>query len=210
MKEQIPVVIYLSNPGAKGETEKLHDAVIKRYKTPFFLYGYAVDDWDSFLTPWPAEGCFPNRNFAGRGKELLRLIEEEIIPDIHKKYENAGKIYIAGYSLAGLFSLWALGQSGLLDGAVCCSGSLWYPGWDRYMETVVYAHPVEIYLSLGNKEPLTRNQVMRQVGERTERQFELLKQSPMVKNVTFEWNEGGHFSCVEERMTNGIGWILGK
>ncbi len=36
---------------------------------------------------------------------------------------------IAGYSLAGLFALWAVYQTGLFDRAASVSGSLWFDGF---------------------------------------------------------------------------------
>lgn len=49
---------------------------------------------------------------------------------------------------------------------------------------------------------------MRRVGELTEKQYELLQKNPNVKNVTFEWNEGGHFADANERLAKGIIWAL--
>lgn len=63
-------------------------------------------------------------------------------------------------------------------------------------------------ISLEISEPKSKNPFMRRVGELTEKQYELLQKNPNVKNVTFEWNEGGHFADANERLAKGIIWAL--
>lgn len=60
---------------------------------------------------------------------------------------------IAGYSLAGLFALYAIYQTDVFTRVGCISGSLWFPGFLEY----VFTHeskrrPGCLYFSLGDKE----------------------------------------------------------
>ena len=64
-------------------------------------------DWDRDLSPWPAEGVFRGQTFAG-GAEAYRIrLMGELIPAAEEKLPvRPKKRFLAGYSLAGLFSLW--------------------------------------------------------------------------------------------------------
>ena len=77
--------------------------------------------------------------------------------------------WLMGYSLAGLFALWAAYESDVFSGIVCCSGSLWFPDWDHYVRDHVIQSKCSVYLSLGGKEEKTKNKVMAAVGDRTRR-----------------------------------------
>ena len=70
----------------------------------FQMIAVKVDDWNLDLSPWKAPAVFGNEDF-GEGaasllEEILRLCSDE-----SKTY------YLGGYSLAGLFSLWASYQT---------------------------------------------------------------------------------------------------
>jgi predicted alpha/beta superfamily hydrolase len=124
------------------------------------------------------------------------------------QYPASREIYIAGYSLAGLFSMWALYETDILDGAVSCSGSLWYPGWLEYMQQHSLHKEAKVYLSLGKNEEKTKHPEMKLVGDRTRQQYERIRQDTRAKAVTLEWREGGHFSNTIERVSDGIRWMI--
>ena len=64
---------------------------------------------------------------------------------------------IAGYSLAGLFALWAVFQTDVFDRAASVSGSLWYDGFTDYINSSVSPSGLrQIYLSLGDREKNAR------------------------------------------------------
>jgi len=94
-------------------------------------------------------------------------------------------ISIAGYSLAGLFALYALYHTDVFECAASISGSLWFPDFKEY----VFSHemrrkPEKLYLSLGDKEARTRNQYLKVVRENTENIAGHFREAGM--NVTFE------------------------
>ena len=107
---------------------------------------YEVSDWDGALSPW--EYCLPEgRYFAGHGRATLEDIQRYC-----GELTGYKRVYIAGYSLAGLFALWAVHETELFDGCACCSGSLWFGGWEEYSKTHGLKKPGTVYLSLGGKE----------------------------------------------------------
>ena len=68
---------------------------------------------------------------------------------------------VAGYSLAGLFALWALWQTDVFERAASASGSLWFPSFIDYArERTMTLRPTPPILSLGKKETKTPNQPM--------------------------------------------------
>ena len=100
---------------------------------------------------------------------------EETLAELLKLAEDPGKnYYIGGYSLAGLFALWAACQTDLFRGVAAASPSMWFPGFLEYIKE----HPIRsgrVYLSLGDREEKTRNPVMATVGDCIREGYELLK-----------------------------------
>jgi predicted alpha/beta superfamily hydrolase len=192
------------------EGRKIYEALRLKGQRELVLCEMQVKDWDNLLTPWPVENCVKGRHFGGQAEELLEEIENRLLPYIRAAYPDVGKVYIAGYSLAGLFSMWALYESALFDGAVSCSGSLWYPGWMAYMEGHRLCKGARIYLSLGKNEEHTKHPFMKAVGTATRQQYAHLQKDPLAQETVLEWNEGGHFSDSTGRMVKGIEWMMGK
>ena len=75
----------------------------------FCLIAVKVRSWNQDLSPWKAPAVFGNRDFGNGAADFLRNITE-LCSDPHKTY------YLGGYSLAGLFSLWAAYQTSLFAG----------------------------------------------------------------------------------------------
>ena len=159
---------------------------------PYRLVAFPVSDWNGDLSPWRADGVFKGQVFSGNGAETLDWVIKGA------KEQNCAMI--AGYSLAGLFALWACCETDIFKGAASCSGSVWFPGWADYLE----GHKInakQVYLSLGNREERTRNPIMAQVGDNTR---------ALAKKLGIEvvWNEGNHFKDAEERLAAGIAWLI--
>ena len=156
-----------------------------------------AEDWNRDLSPWPSEKIFPKGDdFAGEADETLKELIE-IVQPYRKEYKT---ITLAGYSLAGLFSLYACTKTDLFDQCLSASGSLWYPGWIKYLED----HPVRckrVYLSLGDKEKNTRNQKMASVEENTYVTKKILEG---YTDVILEMNPGNHFQEPDQRIIKGI------
>ncbi len=160
----------------------------KNINVPFTYLALQVEDWNKDLSPWACE------NFQGGAKETLEIVLEEA------KKVKADTYILAGYSLAGLFSLWVGYQTDFFTSIVACSPSVWFPEWDIFMEEnqMLVKH---VYLSLGNKEHKTKHPLMREVKKRIVRAQELLE-------CTLEMNPGNHFQDVDLRMLKGYERIL--
>ena len=108
------------------------EALIERLEGQnLLLVAYQAEDWNR-CSPWPAPPAFGSEGFAGEGARTLRWLTDECAPQIAARFGAREKL-LCGYSLAGLFSLWAFYETGAFAGAASCSGSLWFPGWQDYM-----------------------------------------------------------------------------
>lgn len=115
------------------------------------------------------------------------------------------KVILGGYSLAGLFALWAATQTNALYGTAAASPSVWFPGWLEYEA----AHPIQtrrVYLSLGDREEHTKNQTMASVGDNIRALHSALTQRG--KDCKLEWNAGGHFKDADLRTAKAFAWVM--
>ena len=78
-----------------------------------------VENWNDELSPWKAPAVFKNEDFGGGAAETLEKILA-LCTDPGKTY------YIGGYSLAGLFALWAAYQTDRFSGVAAASPSVLY------------------------------------------------------------------------------------
>lgn len=155
------------------------------------IYPY---DWNYCMTPWKYHD--KNMGKTGGGEEFLSWFISEIYDE---KYQRQ---YIGGYSLGGLFALFAACEKELFDGVMSVSGSLWYPGALEYFnEKSIGKRIGKIYMSLGDKESLTKNAEREKVGFNTEKLAEVFGKT---KEVFFEYNRGGHFTDINGRITKSI------
>ena len=164
---------------------------------PFALAAFGIQDWNRDLSPWEAPPVFGNVPFGGGAAETLRFVTERLLPELQSRLSPVEDwtTCIGGYSLAGLFALWAATQTPLFSGVAAASPSVWFPGWLDY----VREHPVRseaVYLSLGDREERTRNPVMAAVGSCIREQYALLKET---HTAALEWNPGNHFQDSELR-----------
>ncbi len=166
-----------------------------------------VPDWNRDLSPWKAERVFrKGDDFAGGAEEFLRELLD-IVPEAEKTLGFAPKFRgIAGYSLAGLFAVWALYRTDLFDRAASMSGSLWFDGFAEFLEERTLSKvPEKVHLSVGEREKQTKNVRMAQVEACTRQTAEMFRRYGT--NVQFELNPGGHFDEVPGRIERGLRWI---
>lgn len=178
-------------------------------KRPYNLIAFEAKDWNSDFSPWKASAVFGKEDFSGKAPETLKWLTEICIPQVEEKEKSDKRTrFIAGYSLAGLFALWAFYKADIFKGAVSCSGSLWYPGFLSYVKEKKAPENSLVYLSLGTKEEKTKNPVMAAVGDITREIATLLEEKTEIEDTVLEWNPGGHFKEPLERMGKGIAWLL--
>ena len=162
-------------------------------------------NWERDLSPWPAPALGKEGDdFTGGGEKYLDCILSEILPLVKEKINGEPKfIGIAGYSLAGLFALYALYKTDVFTRVASMSGSLWFPGIKEFCkENAMKILPEKLYLSIGDKESKTRHPILKTMQENTE---DLLKHfKSMGIETTYEINPGNHFQDVNLRCAKGI------
>ena len=174
---------------------------------PFLFVAFSVDDWNLQLSPWEAPAVFGDEGFGGKGRETLSFVCDNLIPEIRQRFcLDADKpMVIGGYSLAGLFSLWATYETDSFKGCAAASPSVWFPKWMEYVKGRKTCAS-NIYLSLGDREEKTKNSVMKTVGDNIRALSEIYSDSG-IKNY-LEWNEGNHFKDADIRTAKAFAWCI--
>ena len=123
-----PVIFWGMYPHQEHEVEHLWEELLEIVsEKDFLLVAFQVEDWNRDFSPWEAPAAFGTERFAGQGRNTLRWLTEECIPYIEKTYDVKDcEYWLMGYSLAGLFALWAGYECDMFSGIVCCSGSMWF------------------------------------------------------------------------------------
>ena len=178
------------------------EAIKELSDEPFSLVAFLIKDWNQELTPWGASPVFGKTPFGDGAEKTLEFVTNQLLTEVQ---ENISHLILGGYSLAGLFALWAGFQTDQFEGIAAASPSVWYPQWIDYAsENKPLAKSV--YLSLGDKEEKAKNPVMAQVGNAIRKQHELLMEQEI--NTIFEWNAGNHFVDSDKRMAKGFAWLM--
>lgn len=164
-------------------------------------------DWNHDLTPWPGKAVFRGQpDFGGGAPEYLRELTGRILPEIEAALGvQYGTKWIAGYSLAGMFAVYAALESEAFDGAASVSGSLWYEGFDEYVYSKKRV-PGKMYFSVGDRERLGRNPAFHSIEEKTEKIGRYFAEQGC--SAIFELNPGGHFEDPTGRMAKALRWLI--
>ncbi len=203
---ETPQILFLQPVDAR-ETELLDrqwDAM-RDGDPSLALAAFEVTDWNRNLSPWEAPPAFGKVPFGGGAEETLRYVLDALLPELESRLALAEgtRLCIGGYSLAGLFALWAATRTERFSAVAAASPSVWFPGWIEYAKT----HPIragQVYLSLGDREERTKNSVMAPVG-RCIRELAALLETD--HRVTLEWNPGNHFQDPEGRTARAFRYI---
>lgn len=127
--------------------------VIAQSSWNFLFAAIPVESWNDALSPWEAPAVWGKQGFGGDAADTLSFLTEQVIPTLKQQFRLPEdiKIILGGYSLAGLFALWASTQTKLFYGVAAASPSVWFPGWMEF-EQQCPIQTQHIYLSLGDKE----------------------------------------------------------
>ncbi|PWM58131.1 MAG: hypothetical protein DBX91_09875 [Subdoligranulum variabile] len=165
--------------------------------------------WDHDMPPWDIPPISANDTpCTGGAGDYLRLLLEKIMPEAEDALPGKPAWRgIAGYSLAGLFAVYAVYQTDVFSRVGSISGSLWFPGIREY----IFSHtlcrkPDCMYFSLGDKESRTRNPFLKCVQENTEAIRTFYGRQGI--NTAFQLNPGNHFKDGALRTAAGIRWIV--
>ena len=214
-----------------GGLEKEVACLKKMAGEDFLLAAFEIRNWNQELSPWEAPPVWGTEAFGNGAAETLDFILRNLLPELKRRFSLSSElpVILGGYSLAGLFSLWAAYQADVFSGIAAVSPSVWFTGWMEY----ALSHPIKtsrIYLSLGDKEERTKNQTMKTVGDNIRKLYqhysapdsvlscteELHHPQPeeqpstrhFLLSCTLEWNPGGHFQHPEERTAQGFAWSI--
>lgn len=178
---------------------------------PFTLACISGMDWNADLSPWDIPPLRKNdRPFSGKADSYLKFLTEKALPAISQKLP-APQAYtvLAGYSLAGLFALYAPHKTKIFPRIVAASPSAWFPRFVDFVKNTPFAtKPDRIYLSLGDSESKTKNPLLSTVQANAEI-LEAFYTSQKIKSI-FDLNNGNHFTENELRIAKGIKWVLGE
>ncbi|MCH5225796.1 MAG: hypothetical protein J1D77_07325 [Muribaculaceae bacterium] len=190
------IITYLIYPALEQLESKWLERMAEVHKENVAMVYVPAEEWNDALTPWPepgeAKGCPP---FAGKAPEFLKLLQEEIIPEVEKTCGLSGNFTrnLIGVSLSGLFTLWQWLLNDTFDSIACLSGSFWYVGFLEWFEKQAIPQKTgQAYFLLGVEEPHSNVKAFQCVGVNTEAIVERLKNSGI--KVEFEWVPGNHFS----------------
>ena len=155
-----------------------------------------VADWGDALTPWPAPALRPGeKDFGGRADETLTTLAEMLD-------RAPGPHAICGYSLGGLFALYAFVREPRLAACACLSGSVWYEGWVGWLrENAPDCAGRYAYLSVGKKEKRA-GLPFRHVEEDLATCADILRGRVCTVDVTL--GPGSHMQHVTERLAAGL------
>ena len=173
----------------------------------FAFAGIRTEDWNNELSPWKALPVFGKEGFGGEGDKNLYYLKNNL--DSLREICNLPletPVILGGYSLAGLFSLWAGYEMWLFTAIVAVSPSVWFDGWTEYISDGKI-NSSAVYLSLGDKESETKNKRMAEVEKCIKMQYNKFSKQDYLNHI-LEWNEGDHFKNIPVRMASGFSWVL--
>ncbi len=199
-------VIYLTTYNDDGG--EVYDELQKQGCPDFTLVTISGLNWEAELSPWAAGGLFKySEMFTGGADAYLQFLTQQVLP--HAEAGLNGILWrgLAGYSLAGLFTVYAMYKTDLFSRAASMSGSLWYPGFkDFALKNTLRIAPQHLYFSLGDKEARARNQYLKTVQQCTEELAAHYRSLGI--NTCYELNPGGHYRDIISRSGAGIKWLL--
>ncbi len=200
-------VIYLQTFGHEGS--QVYKELQKMNGPDFNMVAISKLSWDQDMTPWD---CPPTSKFdtpcTGGADDYLKILTEEILPAAEKELLGTPAWRgLAGYSLAGLFAVYAIYKADLFSRIATMSGSLWFPDFKEYIFThEMKRKPDAAYFSLGDKESQTDNPYFKTTQGNTAEIQQFFEEQGI--DSVFILNPGNHYKDGDKRTAAGIDWIL--
>ena len=206
-REDHAPLVLLHTVGAEGG--EVYQAVRRRTDKDFSFAAIGGIDWDDEMSPWAIPPISKNDTPCAGGADIyLGKLIHAILPEILQRISGTPRyIALTGYSLAGLFAVYAMYQTDLFSRIASASGSFWSPDFLRYVqENKPKRLPKRMYLSLGDREAKSRNRILQSVEENT-RWLHNWYQGMGMETI-LEMNQGNHFQNAAGRMAKGIAWVI--
>ena len=204
------------------------------------LVNVGVDLWEENFSPWCAPRVFAKGpNFGDGAQKTLDTLINQVIPWAESDLtEPPAYRMLVGYSLAGLFSLWAgVSQPGApqqvargcqpddvpsqpgaphVDAPVATfqrigavSGSFWFPGLLDYVEQQLRRGAVgPTHAYLSLGDREARTPNPQIMHVRENAELLASRLESAGITSTFELNRGNHFQNVEGRMQKALDWLV--
>ena len=201
----------LIQPSARHETATLEAEaaqIAALSRTPFVLATVELEDWIIDLMPWPDRNISREEEAGRHAPDTLHYILDALIPELKRRFGDR-PIILGGYSLGGLFALWAAGQTDGFKALAAASPSVWIREWIPYA-TKQPPMAEAIYLSLGEREEHVKNRAIARVGDCLREQYALLQRQMGSDRCTLVWEEGNHFTDNEGRLARAFAWCLNR
>ncbi len=201
----------LIQPSARHETATLEAEaaqIAALSRTPFVLATVELEDWIIDLMPWPDRNISREEEAGRHAPDTLHYILDALIPELKRRFGDR-PIILGGYSLGGLFALWAAGQTNGFNALAAASPSVWIRDWIPYA-TEQPPRAESVYLSLGQREEHVKNRAIARVGDCLREQYALLQCQMGPDRCTLVWEEGNHFTDNEGRVARAFAWCLNR
>ena len=204
------------------------------------LVNVGVDLWEENFSPWCAPRVFAKGpNFGDGAQKTLDTLINQVIPWAESKLTDPPAYRVlVGYSLAGLFSLWAgVSQPGVSQQVArgcqpddvpsqpgaphvadptptfqrigAVSGSFWFPGLLDYVDQQLNEGAVGLtHAYLSLGDREARTPNPQIMHVRENAELLASKLENAGITSTFELNRGNHFQNVERRMQKALDWLV--
>ena len=198
-----------------------------------------VDLWEENFSPWCAPRVFAKGpNFGDGAQKMLDTLINQIIPWAESELTKPPAYRsLVGYSLAGLFSLWAGVSQQVARGCQpntatapqlsalaaphvdapaatfqrigAVSGSFWFPGLLDYVDQQIRGGVVGLtHAYLSLGDREARTPNPQIMHVRENAELLASKLESVGITSTFELNRGNHFQNVEGRMQKALDWLV--
>ena len=199
----------LVQPSARHENATLEAEaaqITALNRIPFVLATIELEDWIIDLMPWPDGNISRDPEAGQHGQETLQYLLLSLIPEMRKRFGPL-PVILGGYSLGGLFGLWASTQTDSFRAIGAASPSVWIHGWLPYARKhVTLAN--RVYLSLGEQEEHVKNQAIARVGDNLRAYHALLQEQLGPERCPLIWEQGNHFTDNKGRLARAFAWCM--
>ena len=199
----------LIQPSARHETATLATEagmIAELSGVPSVLATIELEDWTVDLMPWWDGNVSRDPEAGKHGQETLEYLLSALVPELRERFGPLPLI-LGGYSLGGLFALWASMQTDTFQAVAAASPSVWIHGWLPFARKHVPLAE-DIYLSLGDREEQVKNQAIARVGDNLRAHYALLQEQIGPEHCTLVWEQGNHFTDNEGRLARAFAWCL--
>ena len=200
---------FLVQPSARHENASLEAEVTQLaalIDRPFLLATIELEDWTLDLMPWPDGNISRDPEAGKHGQDTLDYILQGLLPELERRY-GPRPVILGGYSLGGLFALWAATQTDRFQAIAAASPSVWIHGWIPFAKKNMPMTQA-VYLSLGEREEHVKNQAIARVGDNLRAYYELLRTHLDPEHCTLVWEEGGHFNDNAGRLARAFAYSV--